>query len=121
MAAAEMSGPGWRPSARNSRAALLVRVAYDQENTARIWLVDSPADSASSRLSDSASSPASRARENPDSAARAATIVSASGSRAHRVTIWSTAAGSAATRSAPSRRASSSRASAPVRTSSRSG
>ena len=47
-------------------------------------------------------------------AARAATMASASGSRAHRVMISSTASGSAATRSAPRRRASSSRASSTV-------
>ena len=88
-------------------------VRYDQEKTARTSVVGVAAgERVQVACRASRSSAASAASGKPGLvAARAATIASASGSRAHRSTISSTASGSAATRSAPSRRASSSRAS----------
>ena len=47
-AGAVMSGPGCRPSRRNSLAAASLRVRYDQENTVRMSLPGSASANASS-------------------------------------------------------------------------
>ena len=108
-----MSGPGCRPKSRNSRAAPVLKVRQDQENTARTSVPTSPPWKVSRAAVASRSSVASTARGKAGRVpARAAAMARASGSRAQRAMMSATAPGSAATRSAPRRRASRSRASA---------
>ena len=110
-----MPGPGCSPSRRNSLAASSLSAWQDQENTARTSVARSVPPNGSRVSSAAHSSAAIAASGNPGlAAARAAAMLSASGSRAHRSMISPTASGSPATRASPSRRASRSLASAVV-------
>ena len=112
-AASETSGPGCRPSSRNSRAASAVSARYDHEKTDLTSVAVSPARKGSRARDAPRSSPAMTASGSAGAvAARAAATVSASGNRAHRSMMSDTAAGSRVTRVVPRRRVSSSRASA---------
>ena len=98
-----MSGPGCRPSSRNSLAAGRIRFSYDQENTARTPAAGSPESSASSRAAPRVVPRRARPAGSQDARRRGQRRWPAPAAAARTARSARPPPGSAASRAAPSR------------------